>query len=126
MSIKSRVQKLEGSHFKHTGKPGLFVKIMDTSDQGYEYQFAYTSIGNFQRNSDESEGKFLVRVFRSLLGPNPFENIPGKDPEILAAALDEEAAFAMAEHGSVPDEVLNNVIKRIEETIERLEEELEQ
>ena len=113
MSIKSRVQKLEGSHFKHTGKPGLFVKIMDTSDQGYEYQFAYTSIGNFQRNSDESEGKFLVRVFRSLLGPKPFENVSGKDPEMLTAALDEGAAFAMAEHGSIPDDIFGEALERL-------------
>ncbi|WP_297778625.1 hypothetical protein [uncultured Roseovarius sp.] len=121
MSIKSRVQKLEGAG--GIEMPTIFLTFVNTDGERIERASALTPAGKIERADGETEGEFLKRVYASRCPKKPIEHFTEREVDYLAASQDEEAALAMARTGNLPDEVLNNVINRLKETADELRKE---
>lgn len=116
MSIKRRVEKLEGASGAGFEMPIFLVSFVDTQDEDAECSLAFTSGMTFKRTDSETEGQFLMRVYAPRCAHKPIENQTDEELEILVASQDEEAALSLKKTGSIPDDVLNTVINRLKET----------
>ena len=116
MSIKRRIEKLEGANGTGFEMPILLVSFVATQDEDAECSMAFTSGMKFQRADSETEGAFLMRVYTSRCADKPIEHQTDEELEILVASHDEEAALSLKKAGSIPDDVLNTVINRLKKT----------
>ncbi|MGK7753198.1 hypothetical protein [Roseovarius sp. C03] len=116
MSIKRRVEKLEGASESCIETPMIFAFFVDPQGGDAECSYAITGDGTFVRTDDETEGQFLMRVYASRCADKPIEHQTDEELEILVASQDEEAALSLRKTGSIPDDVLNTVINRLKQT----------
>jgi len=116
MSIKRRIEKLEGASGTGFEMPIFLVSFVDTQDEDAECSLALTSGMKFKRADSETEEHFLMRVYASRCADKPIEHQTDDELEILVASQDEAAALSLRKTGSIPDDVLNTVITRLKET----------
>lgn len=120
MSIKRRLQRLEGADGGRVEMPTIFLNFVNTDGERIERASALTPGGKIDRADGETEGAFLMRVYASRCPQKPIEHLTEREVDYFAGSQDEEAALALANTGNLPDKVLKNVINRLKETAEKL------